>query len=114
LGALPDTATITEERDFDVISARKKLQERFDVASLEGFGTFSDEALSAAGALLSYIERTQNGQLPLLNTPRLFAADQSVIIDASTLKNLEIFESVSGNRKDSLLACLDLPPLRKI
>ncbi len=104
---LKEVGSVEEERNFDVISARKKLQERFEVLALDGFGQFSDPCLAAAGALLSYIERTQNGQLPLLNPPRLFHAHEAVIIDASTLKNLEIFESTGGNRKDGLLACLD-------
>lgn len=104
---LKENGSIEEDRNFDVVTARKKIAARFEVLALDGFGQFSDPCLAAAGALLSYIERTQNGQLPLLNPPRLFQTNESVIIDASTLKNLEIFESTSGNRKDGLLACLD-------
>lgn len=104
---LKDVASLEEERNFDVISGRKRLQERFEVLALDGFGQFSDSCLAASGALLCYIGRTQNGHLPLLNPPRLFQSDKTVIIDSSTLKNLEIFESTNGNRKDGLLACLD-------
>lgn len=99
--------SIEPDSRFDAPNARKRLQERFEVASLEGFGSFSEAACTAAGAVLDYIARTQKNAAPLLSPPRIFMAQSHMVLDAQALRNLEIFTSVNGDKRNSLLACLE-------
>lgn len=99
--------SIEPKTRFDAHNAKRRLQERFQVASLEGFGSFSEAACAAAGTVLEYIERTQKNSAPLLGPPRQFSAASHMILDAQALRNLEIFTSVNGEKRNSLLSCLD-------
>ena len=55
---------------FDSDNARKRLQQAFNVAALDGFGSFSRAEVAACGALLDYVELTQAGKRPALSPPR--------------------------------------------
>lgn len=50
-------------------SARQRLAAAFDVASIEAFGTFSDEESVAAAMAVDYVRRSQAGKLPRWLTP---------------------------------------------
>jgi DNA mismatch repair protein MutS len=41
---------------FDSLTAERRLKERFEVATLDGFGQFDRAALAAAGGLLAYLD----------------------------------------------------------
>ena len=92
---------------FDSDSAEKALCQLFGVATLEAFGTFGRAELSAMGALVSYLDITQRGRLPLLQPPVREAQDQVVQIDPATRRNLELTRSLSGARSGSLLSVID-------
>ncbi|MCB1580877.1 MAG: DNA mismatch repair protein MutS [Rhodospirillales bacterium] len=92
---------------FDSQNAKKKLEDLFDVNTLEGFGAFSRAEIAAAGALIDYIQRTQIGKIPYLEKPRQMTASANMEIDAATRRNLEITRTQSGERKGSLLATID-------
>lgn len=104
---LRDRGSIEADSFFDAFTARRRLQERYKVSSLEGFGDFSDAAVVSLGLILGYIERTQKSEAATLNPPHKFSGEAVVTLDPSTIRNLEIFESLNGARKDSLLASLD-------
>ena len=55
---------------FDSARARQALQDFYAVASLDGMGDFNPAMISAAGALLAYIETTQIGNMPRLQALR--------------------------------------------
>ncbi|MGB6229027.1 MAG: DNA mismatch repair protein MutS, partial [Litorimonas sp.] len=55
---------------FDRRAAERLLGDRFDVASLDGFGDFTAEEMRAAGALIDYVELTQAGDRSALSPPR--------------------------------------------
>jgi DNA mismatch repair protein MutS len=78
------------------------------VAALEGFGNFSRAGLSAAGALIAYLELTQKGKRPALKPPRREVPAQRMAIDTATRKNLELVETLSGERRGSLLGTIDM------
>ena len=59
------------------------------------------------GALIDYLEITQKGKLPLLQTPLKETEDRVVQIDAATRRNLELTRSLSGGRAGSLLTVVD-------
>ncbi len=92
---------------FDSSSGQSRLCEVFAVSTLDGFGTFRRADCSAMGALIRYLELTQKGKLPLLQTPVAVQRAQSVQIDAATRRNLELTQSLSGGRSGSLLSVLD-------
>jgi DNA mismatch repair protein MutS len=92
---------------FDSENGRKRLEEFYRVKALDGFGVFARAELAAGGALLDYVQLTQIGRLPLLQAPQHLATDAVMEIDAATRRNLELTETLSGERKGSLLATID-------
>jgi len=54
-------------------------------------------AISAAGALLHYVQETQQGQAPHIRAPELERHADAVLLDAASRRNLEIEISLSGN-----------------
>lgn len=99
--------TIQPNSRFDAENARKRLETMFGVATLEGFGGFSRAEVSAAGALIDYVELTQKGKVPRLSTPRQLASGTVMEIDAATRRNLELTQTMSGSRQGSLLSTID-------
>jgi DNA mismatch repair protein MutS len=104
---LDEIITTQPKTVFDSQNARKRLESYFGVQTLESFGGFSRAELSAAGSLLEYIERTQKGKIPHIQTLRQISTDEVLSIDYATLKNLEITKTLSGDKKGSLLSYID-------
>ncbi len=100
LSPLPDSR-------FDSANGRRRLEELYGVAALDGFGAFGRAELAAAGGLVDYVTLTQVGKLPRLDPPRRLAADAVLEIDAATRRNLELSRTLSGERKGSLLSVID-------
>lgn len=92
---------------FDSVNGEKRLLAAFGVGTLDAFGTFSRAEVAAAGALLDYIDLTQKGKVPRLGALRQVASGAVVEIDAATRRNLELAETLTGERRGSLLAAID-------
>jgi DNA mismatch repair protein MutS len=92
---------------FDSIAAERRLKERFEVATLDGFGRFDRAALCAAGGLLSYLDEVARDSLPFLRPPVARSSGDHMMIDAATRESLELTVSASGTRAGSLLAAVD-------
>ncbi|WP_171124649.1 MULTISPECIES: DNA mismatch repair protein MutS [unclassified Ruegeria] len=92
---------------FDSTAAEKRICGLFHVGALDAFGSFGRAEVSAMGALVDYLEITQKGKLPLLQTPLKESEDRVVQIDAATRRNLELTRSLSGGRAGSLLSVVD-------
>src|SRR6185437_16463216 len=92
---------------FDSDNGRRRLEALYGVAALDAFGAFTRAAIAAAGALVDYIELTQQGKLPALMPPRSVAGGAYMAIDPATRRNLELNQTLAGERKGSLLASLD-------
>ncbi|MGB6319682.1 MAG: DNA mismatch repair protein MutS, partial [Litorimonas sp.] len=101
------TLTPLPATKFDRRAAERLLSDRFDVASLDGFGEFSPEELRAAGALVDYVELTQAGGRAALSAPRRTLRSGWLSIDSATRASLEIDRTTSGKRKGSLLSVID-------
>jgi DNA mismatch repair protein MutS len=92
---------------FDSENGRRRLEALYGVKALDAFGAFGRAELAAGGALVDYVELTQKGRVPSLSTP-IRVADASVMeIDPATRRNLELAESLAGERTGSLLQCID-------
>jgi DNA mismatch repair protein MutS len=92
---------------FDSESGRQRLMRLYGVATLDGLGQFGRAVCAAGGALVDYIDLTQQGRVPSLALPRLIGGGMLMEIDAATRRNLELTETLSGERAGSLLAVID-------
>lgn len=97
------------EWSFDYPEARKRLLNHFKVNSLDGYGCEGlIVAVSAAGALISYLDETQKGSLGNIKRMRPLMKGSYMFLDAPTQRNLELVSSLSeGTKGVSLLGLLD-------
>ncbi|HEY3918518.1 MAG TPA: DNA mismatch repair protein MutS [Stellaceae bacterium] len=102
-----DRLTPQPNARFDSENGRKRLEAVYGVKDLAGFGAFGRAEIAAAGALVDYVELTQQGKLPALAAPRRLGSGEVMEIDAATRRNLELVESLTGDRNGSLLAAID-------
>ncbi len=95
---------------FDHASARRKIMDQFNTRSLEGFGCENlPAAVSAAGALLHYIEETQKQKLVHLRQLETYSLENYLLIDDITCRNLELVAEIqTRGRKNSLLGVMDM------
>ncbi|MEQ1863460.1 MAG: DNA mismatch repair protein MutS [Micropepsaceae bacterium] len=100
-------ATVLAAIKFDSGTGERALKAQFKVKALDAFGNFSRAEISAAGAVLGYLELTQKGRLPALLPPRQQIQGHVMAIDAATRRNLELVETLAGETKGSLLSTID-------
>ena len=81
----------------------------FHVVSLEGYGlTPLPSAMQAAGAALLYAKETQRSDLPHITTISVRHSKELCLLDAITLRNLEIVKGIRDrDRGGTLLSVLD-------
>src|SRR5437764_353704 len=94
---------------FEPSTARAALFRTFKVLTPAGFG-FDDRqpCLSAAGALLLYLQDTCKAGLAHLRRPRPYRAEGHLTLDEVTRRSLELTRTLrEGNREGSLLSFLD-------
>jgi len=94
---------------FTKDQAENTLKEHFNVLSLDGFG-FGEKStlISAGGATISYLAETQKSALEHINTLKYYSLSENMVIDPSTLKNLEILKnSADGGKNGTLLQITD-------
>ena len=90
--------------------AGRLLLESFRLLSLDGCGLGGRAlATSAAGALLQYLRDTQKSALGHLNPPTFYQRQDSMVIDAASIRNLELVEPLFAgeSREGTLIAVLD-------
>ena len=92
---------------FDSGAGERRLKTHLGVGALDGFGSFSRPEIAAMGALLDYVELTQVGRMPTLQTPRRVATGAAMAIDAATRANLELMRTLKGETKGSLFSTID-------
>src|SRR3954467_8643849 len=94
------------------------VENHFGVLSLEGFGLAGrSAAATAAGAVLHYVRSTQRGTLDHVDRIGYYERQQCLVLDAVTVRNLELVEPLFAGTGDSvtLFRCLDatLTPMGK-
>jgi len=92
---------------FDSNAGERALCTYYKVQTLAGFGAFGRAELSAAGALIAYLELTQKGKHPVLAPLARSQPGAFMGLDAATRRNLELTETLSGARKGTLLSVID-------
>ena len=109
--AVDEETTVTElEPDaFHLEWAREALLKHFVVASLEAFGCeHMPSATRAAGAIIDYLERTQQAALAHITSLYTYSTSSFMVLDPQTRRNLELFRGGRwGTSSLSLLSVLD-------
>lgn len=87
---------------------REKLCRQFETASLKGFGIDDmSSGLSAAGAILYYLEFTEHKNIKHITTISRIDREKYVWIDRFTIRNLELFSSNSGRERTGFADVID-------
>jgi DNA mismatch repair protein MutS len=93
---------------FEAQTAYFTLRDHFKTQSLDGFGCAGlTVGVGAAGAALHYLSQGLRRNTQHIHTLKVYAPQQFLVLDTTTQRNLEILESVRGERKTSLLGCMD-------
>ncbi|HEY2293199.1 MAG TPA: DNA mismatch repair protein MutS [Thermoanaerobaculia bacterium] len=110
----PCRTPLAGDRLFDPQRAGELLLRQFGAGTLRGFGLEEGEpAVKAAAAALAYAQETQRNGLAHVRGIAVREAGDRLILDASTLANLEVFAGQrasaagTGRRRSTLLAVLD-------
>ncbi|MGM0525576.1 MAG: DNA mismatch repair protein MutS [Pseudomonadota bacterium] len=100
LSQLPLAATRCCRRavwEFDIDTAQGLLTRQFNTQHLRGFGIEDHSPLlSAAGAVLHYVQETQRAALPHIRALLQEPPDDAIILDAATRRNLELQQSLAA------------------
>jgi DNA mismatch repair protein MutS len=90
--------------------AGRQILENFKLLSLDGCG-LSDKPLAAAaaGAVLHYLRETQKSAMEHLNRPAYYERTDHMVLDAATVRNLELVEPLFAgeSREATLINVLD-------
>jgi DNA mismatch repair protein MutS len=85
--------------------AGRQILETFRLLSLDGCGlTDKFLATAAAGAVLYYLRETQKSALGHLNRPAYYERHDHMVLDAATIRNLELVEPLfAGEKREATL-----------
>ncbi|AQL42308.1 DNA mismatch repair protein MutS [Halorientalis sp. IM1011] len=102
------TLTLHAADAFAPGRARHTVREQFGEDTLASVGIADDEgAIRAAGAVLAYVEETGQGALASMTRLQTYSGSDHVELDATTQRNLELTETMQGDRSGSLFATID-------
>ena len=93
---------------FAFENSRGLLLSQFGVTSLDGFGLNGrDLATCAAGSIVHYVIETQKEDAIHVTGISYYEPNEYLILDAPTVRNLELCESLDGSRQHTLIGVLD-------
>jgi DNA mismatch repair protein MutS len=93
---------------FNLDYAQRILSEHFGLASLDGIGAAGKKlSICASGSLIHYLRDSQLTALGKVASLRFFEPSEFLKLDASTVTNLELIQTLDGSKKGSLLFFLD-------
>lgn len=93
---------------FELESANRLLTDQFGTHDLAGFGCQDlSSALCAAGCLLQYVRDTQQTSLSHIQSIKVEQREDSLILDASTRRNLELETNLTGGKENTLVSIID-------
>ena len=105
---LETLVTRSDDWTFESESARRTLLDQLRTHSLRAFGLEDRLAATcAAGALVQYLRETQKADLSHIREVSFRSGSDCLIVDPTTLRNLEVIEAAQGGRAGSLLNEID-------
>ncbi|MFZ0219078.1 MAG: DNA mismatch repair protein MutS [Candidatus Aquirickettsiella sp.] len=94
--------------EFDFNTATHLLTQQFQTRDLNGFGCQDlPLAIQATGCLLNYVKDTQRVQLQHIQPLRIERREESIVLDATTRRNLELTLNLQGGKNHTLMSILD-------
>lgn len=100
--------TPVDDSAFDLIANERFLKTQFGVQELGGFGLErKSEAISAAGACLSYARDTQKASAAHVSEIAYFETNDFLVLDATTIANLDLVQSRGDSNRRTLLGVID-------
>ncbi|ELZ22658.1 DNA mismatch repair protein MutS, partial [Natrinema limicola] len=100
------TLTLHETEAFAPKRAAHQVREQFGTETVDRLAV-DDPAIAAAGAILAYVADTGAGVLASMTRIQAHHGDDHVTLDATTQRNLELTETMQGERDGSLFATID-------
>jgi len=105
---LETRVTVADAWTFEFEAARAALLAQMRAQSLHGFGLEDHRAATcAAGALIQYLRETQKADLAHVRDVAFRTGANAIVIDPTTLANLEVIGASDGGRTGSLLNEID-------
>ncbi|MFL6279882.1 MAG: DNA mismatch repair protein MutS [Vicinamibacterales bacterium] len=93
---------------FEFEAARASLLAQTGAQTLRGFGLEDHPAATAAaGALVQYLRETQKADLVHVRDVSYRTGADSMVVDPTTLRNLEVIQAADGGKTGSLLQEID-------
>ncbi len=94
--------------EFEAETGNRLLCNHFQTQNLVAFGCEGlSLAIGAAGCLLQYAKETQRGALTHIQSVQTEPISDSVILDSSCRRNLELDVNLSGGNTNTLLSVID-------
>ncbi|QDV51474.1 DNA mismatch repair protein MutS [Gimesia fumaroli] len=109
IGHLDTMLTERPSWSFAQDECESRLLEHFGTKTLEGFNLEQGTpSITAAGALLEYIQETQKSSIPHINQIEPYERGDRLLIDEATRRSLELTRTIrEGKREGSLISVLD-------
>jgi len=99
---------VRDPLEFDTDLGLARLARHFGTLDLSGFDVANDSpAIGAAAAVLEYAKQSQCQELTFIDRLSRIAADQIIVLDAHSRRNLEIDRRIDGTEDHTLYALLN-------
>ncbi len=107
---VPGHKTVLEPDRFSSTRGASLLKKHFETKTLEGTGlTGRADAIAAAGAVIDYLSETQMRTLGHITSLGYYDTGQFMILDETTLRNLELVHNIAtGDKRGTLLSHVDM------
>lgn len=93
---------------FDQETGQRLTKHQYGVSDLDGLGCNKISiAIGALGSCLQYLKDTHLGSLTHLQHPKLQPQTECIVLDAISRRNLELDQTLSGEKKHALLDVMD-------
>ena len=100
--------TTIEPWNFELETAKSVLLDQLKASHLDGYGLEDHPAATAAaGGLIQHLRETQKADLAHIRTVNFKKLADSLLLDPTTLRHLELIETINGEKSGSLLRQVD-------
>ncbi|NUE01869.1 DNA mismatch repair protein MutS [Halorubraceae archaeon YAN] len=103
----PASLTLHRSDAFAPGRSEHAVRSQFGKETIDSIGLESTVAIQAAGGILSYIDETGVGVSQSMTRLQTYTDTEQVALDATTQRNLELVETMQGDRRGSLIDTID-------
>ncbi len=108
LFSFPSSLTPHDGWTFERETAFFALRDHFKTQSLDGFGAADlTVGIGAAGAALHYLQQSLRRNTSHIHRLTVYQVSDFMTLDAVTQRNLELLDSARGDRRHTLIGCID-------